>query len=75
VGSGVTQVSAPQGVVGVVSFDRIAAGRAHTCAVHRFSMPASPVAAFCWGLNSDGQLGDGTTMSRSVPTPVADYRP
>ncbi len=25
---------------------------------------------WCWGYNSDGQLGDGTKENRSVPTPV-----
>jgi alpha-tubulin suppressor-like RCC1 family protein len=24
----------------------------------------------CWGVNEDGELGDGTLVSRSVPTPV-----
>jgi len=26
--------------------------------------------AYCWGWNSDGQLGDGTQIKRSTPTPV-----
>jgi alpha-tubulin suppressor-like RCC1 family protein len=26
----------------------------------------------CWGLNSSGQLGDGTAMTRTVPTRVSD---
>ncbi len=25
---------------------------------------------FCWGYNSNGQVGDGTTVNRNVPTPV-----
>ena len=37
----------------------------HTCAVTRRGE------AYCWGGNSDGQLGDGTTTDRRVPTLVA----
>jgi alpha-tubulin suppressor-like RCC1 family protein len=29
---------------------------------------------YCWGGNSLGQLGDGTTEHRLVPTPVAEPR-
>ncbi|HEX2219527.1 MAG TPA: hypothetical protein VHG35_12040 [Gemmatimonadales bacterium] len=37
----------------------------HTCVV------GTNDRAYCWGDNSDGQLGDGTTTSRTKPTAVA----
>lgn len=43
----------------------IAAGMNHTCAV------TTGGAAFCWGLNGSGQLGDATTLSKSAPVAVS----
>ena len=45
----------------------IAAGNGHTCAI------ASDNRGYCWGLNSDGALGNGTTNQPwdPVTTPVA----
>jgi hypothetical protein len=42
---------------------RITAGNNHTCA-------ASTTVAYCWGLNSSGQLGDGSTADGTGPAPV-----
>ena len=41
----------------------IAAGGYHTCSV-------SAGGVLCWGMNTSGQLGDGTTTDRTVPAPV-----
>lgn len=43
----------------------IAAGGSHTCAVRAFGGHV-----LCWGDNSRGQLGDGTTTDRLLPTQV-----
>jgi alpha-tubulin suppressor-like RCC1 family protein len=42
----------------------VTAGVEHTCAL------TTSGATMCWGLNSDGQLGDGTMQDRKKPTPV-----
>jgi alpha-tubulin suppressor-like RCC1 family protein len=46
-------------------FTSVSAGHAHTCGV------TSAGAAYCWGDNSDRELGDGTTASSTTPMPVA----
>lgn len=43
--------------------DRVAGGAAHSVALRDGTVLA-------WGLNSNGQLGDGTTVDRRTPVPV-----
>ncbi len=42
---------------------QVGAGNGFRCAIAN--------GAFCWGGNAAGQLGDGTTMTRTTPTPVS----
>ena len=53
-------ISAPSGV----SFVAVTAGGEHTCAL------ATTGDAYCWGDNSSGQLGNGTTTSSTTPLAI-----
>jgi len=48
-----------------LSFRQLSAGLRHTCGVTWDGQ------AYCWGENTLGQLGDGTTTTHPAPTPVA----
>jgi alpha-tubulin suppressor-like RCC1 family protein len=52
------------------SFDSsdLSLGREHTCIIFYRQM-----SLYCWGSNDHGQLGDGSTISKSHPTLVSDY--
>ena len=63
-GSQTPSALTPQQVAGGISFKGLKAGTAHTCGL------ATGGAAYCWGSNISGQLGDGTTASASQPAPV-----
>ncbi|WP_436535940.1 Ig-like domain-containing protein [Actinoplanes sp. HUAS TT8] len=47
-----------------VTFNQLTAGYMHTCGLARGGR------AYCWGNSGRGQVGDGSTTSRSVPTLV-----
>jgi alpha-tubulin suppressor-like RCC1 family protein len=55
----------PQLVTGGYNFTEISAGTQHTCAI------TSAQQAFCWGLNSNGQLGSAAVAMSWTPLPVS----
>jgi len=68
-GNSLTNSDLPVGVKGLGSgVTAISGGGDHTCAT-------AGGAAFCWGSNSNGQLGDGTNAIRPVPVRVLDFEP
>ena len=60
------QAVKPQAVSGVSKVVDIASGGTHTCVVEK----SGPV--LCWGANTFGQLGNGTTNRSPVAVPVGD---
>ncbi len=57
-------VLTPTAVAGGLTFATILAGDGHTCGLTTGGV------AYCWGGNSFGELGDGTTTTRSTPVRV-----
>ena len=56
----------PTIVSGDIHFKSVSSGRTHSCGV------SASNAAYCWGANTAGQLGDGDpTFSSPTPVPVA----
>jgi alpha-tubulin suppressor-like RCC1 family protein len=55
----------PRAITGGLTFTSITAGHSHTCGLTLGG------AAYCWGSNREGALGDGTTDDRSTPTKVS----
>src|SRR5438552_18535504 len=59
-----TQLQPPPPPVTFLTFGTVSPGDAHTCGI------TTDGTSYCWGDNSDGQLGDGTTSDRSTPAAV-----
>lgn len=58
------RVAAPVPVAGGLRFTEVSAGRFHTCGL------ALDGAAYCWGSNQDGELGDPTVPIHCVGLPA-----
>ena len=68
-GSTVTRVSATQVGVGAAAVgSAIYAGEFHSVALGACSKTGAGCSMYTWGGNDSGQLGDGTTTGKTVPT-------
>ena len=64
-GPAVAPIGSPVAVKSITGVTSVAAGDAHSLALR------SDGTVWSWGNNQYGQLGDGTTVNRSVPGPVS----
>lgn len=60
--------STPTVVPGAPAFVELAGTSHHVCG------RTATGSVYCWGLNADGQLGDGTIIARGVPTKISGTR-
>ncbi len=58
---GIGTISEPDPLI----FTSLSLGTFHSCGLTGAGI------AYCWGKNSEGQLGDGSVINRAVPKPVA----
>jgi alpha-tubulin suppressor-like RCC1 family protein len=66
IGSEGASVSTPTAVTGGLTFTMLSAGYVHTCGL------TAAGAAYCWGADESGELGDGTAgTDQTAPTAVA----
>ncbi len=68
IGSGApttTDLLSPTSVSGAFAFTTLAAGFSHTCAI------AGDGTTYCWGDDTVGELGNGTTTSSNTPVAVS----
>ena len=65
-----TDRTSPVAVAGSLTFLSLSAGDSHTCGFTGY--PSTEVGLVsCWGSNASGQLGDGTTVDRTIPQTIA----
>jgi alpha-tubulin suppressor-like RCC1 family protein len=64
INTGNAQQRTPAPVVGGITFEVISVGKYHNCGL------TAAGAAYCWGSNGGGKLGDGTTTDRTSPVAV-----